>query len=593
MDSVVAGEEDAQGGADDIESRTECSTNFDGYPGDTEFYQEGNVPMTIKPNFDNNTFENTHQDGSWSDDEEEPSRNGNFGVLCGNWGGLRKSRSTNEHMAFDLKSGPCNILLLSESDRETLQCLREAVKPREDEEDNSCGDGQKQRRTSQYLGLRGVEASKTVMICARKSLVKGMRLRLFRLILNGQYNAGKKEHKKTYVAKSRILVVTLKMRFFRFDVDDENGTPKIHGGGARMDELTVMSVHLHYMCAKKAVKEGAQALKEFWDELADHIMEYQVRIFGGDFNMALFCVIPEMRARGILVNVAAWFPWKWMPVGSTKIDSMGIFIVGPCQGCRKIFDASSILPSAVVSHAVGASWEVMYKSRGGGRSEKPANQRHELACSERRGAGFTIESYQPKNADRRKQFIEWTLDPVIGLESLSMQGPLLSGRNDRAAFPFAPRSGKGMPTLNWAMLPPCQQKCCEMEKFDPDEELWDAGAHFPTMIFVGYRNQSRRSSSAVKRRQEKADKRGWTADRRHQKGSGRGNGKNNNSVVTGANSVVTGASSSKGGGARWSEATSSNGGGVWTPPVTGASSSKWGSAPWSDATSRRPKWQAK
>ena len=337
--------------------------------------------------------------------------------------------------------------------------------------------------------------------------------------------------------------------------------------------------------------------------------------------MALFCVIPEMRARGILVNIAAWFPWKSMPVGSTKIDSMGIFIVGPCEGCRKIFDASTILPSAVVSHAVGASWEVMYKSRGGGRSEKPANQRHELACSTRRGAGFTSESYQPKHDIRREKFIEWTLDPVINFESLSMQGPLLSGRNDRAAFPIALRSEQGMPTLNWAMLPPCQQKCCEMEKFDPDEELWDAGAHFPTMIFVGYRSQSRRSSSAVKRRQEKADKRGWTADRRHQKGSGRdaplrGNGrKNNKSLVTEASSskwsgapwpdatssnwggahtpVVTGASSSKGGGARWSEATSSNGGGVWTPPVTGASSSKWGSAPWSDATSRRPKWQAK
>ena len=36
--------------------------------------------------------------------------------------------------------------------------------------------------------------------------------------------------------------MTLKMRFFRFDVDDEihdGGTPKIHGGGAPRDELTV------------------------------------------------------------------------------------------------------------------------------------------------------------------------------------------------------------------------------------------------------------------------------------------------------------------------------------------------------------------
>ena len=136
-------------------------------------------------------------------------------------------------------------------------------------------------------------------------------------------------------------------------------------------------------------------MKKFWDELAEAIMVFQVRIFGGDFNMALFCVIPEMRARGILVNIAAWFPWKSMPVGSTKIDSMGIFIVGPCQGCRKIFDASSILPSAVVSHAVGASWEVMYKSRGGGRSQKPANQRYELSKYVKKGMGYPIESYKP------------------------------------------------------------------------------------------------------------------------------------------------------------------------------------------------------
>ena len=81
-----------------------------------------------------------------------------------------------------------------------------------------------------------------------------MRLRLFRLIHNGAYTAkrsNKNANKKTFVAKSRTLVVTLKMRFFRFDVDDESGTLKIYGGGARRDELTVMSVHLHHMCAKK------------------------------------------------------------------------------------------------------------------------------------------------------------------------------------------------------------------------------------------------------------------------------------------------------------------------------------------------------
>ena len=95
-----------------------------------------------------------------------------------------------------------------------------------------------------------------------------MRLRLFRLIHNGAYTAkrsNKNANKKTFVAKSRTLVVTLKMRFFRFDVDYEihdGETPKIHGGGAPRDELTVMSVHLHHMCAEKRCASGSRDVEE-------------------------------------------------------------------------------------------------------------------------------------------------------------------------------------------------------------------------------------------------------------------------------------------------------------------------------------------
>ena len=51
----------------------------------------------------------------------------------------------------------------------------------------------------------------------------------------------------------------------------------------------------------------------------------------GDFNMSLFLVIPELRARlaahGKTNDLAAWFPWK-MPNGTPCSDSCAIFFIG-------------------------------------------------------------------------------------------------------------------------------------------------------------------------------------------------------------------------------------------------------------------------
>ncbi len=62
------------------------------------------------------------------------------------------------------------------------------------------------------------------MICARKSLVQGMRMVLFRLRHDGTYKKksqnGKNKETKVKMATSRFLVVAWQMRFFR-----------LHGGG--------------------------------------------------------------------------------------------------------------------------------------------------------------------------------------------------------------------------------------------------------------------------------------------------------------------------------------------------------------------------
>ena len=46
----------------------------------------------------------------------------------------------------------------------------------------------------------------------------------------------------------------------------------------------------------------------------------------GDFNMSLFRVIPELRSRGVKIDLGAWYPWKSLE-GEPMSDSQGIFFV--------------------------------------------------------------------------------------------------------------------------------------------------------------------------------------------------------------------------------------------------------------------------
>ena len=54
---------------------------------------------------------------------------------------------------------------------------------------------------------------------------------------------------------------------------------------------------MYYMIAKKEVSDGANSLKKFWDELVAYIIEFRARLLVGDFNMALWEVILELRRR--------------------------------------------------------------------------------------------------------------------------------------------------------------------------------------------------------------------------------------------------------------------------------------------------------
>ena len=70
------------------------------------------------------------------------------------------------------------------------------------------------------------------------------------------------------------------------------------GGGDISDELGLANAHMHFGCAKKSNKWGGTQFKPFFDLLARGIVECYSRVLCMDANMALWVVVPELRARG-------------------------------------------------------------------------------------------------------------------------------------------------------------------------------------------------------------------------------------------------------------------------------------------------------
>ena len=93
----------------------------------------------------------------------------------------------------------------------------------------------------------------------------------------------------------------------------------------------VMVIHVHNLLANN---KWLSKLRNFWVWLVEKIIEHDVRVLMGGFNMSLFRVIPELRSRGTTVDLGAWYPWK-LPGGAPMSDSCGILFVD-CPGDYKL-----------------------------------------------------------------------------------------------------------------------------------------------------------------------------------------------------------------------------------------------------------------
>ena len=49
-------------------------------------------------------------------------------------------------------------------------------------------------------------------------------------------------------------------------------------------------------------------LKHGWEWLSKKIYDFKVQVLMGDFNMSLFRVVPELREKGVMLDLGAWNP---------------------------------------------------------------------------------------------------------------------------------------------------------------------------------------------------------------------------------------------------------------------------------------------
>ena len=438
-------------------------SNASGMPGDLDDCDE-HGDCVLRPRWDDDTM---CSEGVWkvqtrgggdADAEKDDRGSGLAGTYCllsANWGGNWSDKGLQAHMLKDIKSSPSQVLCLQEAEESLRVELEKTPDADAQRAIRGGGDGnegvQGERQPGcKFIGVRGPEPNTSLMIAGRVSLVTGIRILVFHRLFDGMFRgvSGRKgKAAQDKAALSRILIASLKMRYFR-----------TRGGGDEadsLDEIKIANVHLYFRTAKRDVANGAAAYKRFWDVLAQYLAEFCPNFLCGDFNMALFAVVPELRARGFQINLAAWYCWQNHLEQHPRADSCGIFRLGPCQGIRMCFGASVFgLASPPLPANCSMVMEIL-RDEDGKEIEKRQYAVPKLGFL---GQGYPLTSYRPLETKRREQFVKWTMTPAFDALSPAVAGIIECTKSDKAMFPFEVDTSIGSETWTWPEGPVSKQK---------------------------------------------------------------------------------------------------------------------------------------
>ena len=205
--------------------------------------------------------------------------------------------------------------------------------------------------------------------------------------------------------------------------------------------------------------------KEFWDELAQLITKYNVKILGGDWNKSLMKVVPELRSRGILIETVAWYPWCGGPQRSPHADSMALFVVNTILERKLCVELS----------AIGQSW--------------PASE----SWPESSGPGMAVASYLPQTGTLSEK-MQMLLEPEFPTrDAMERKARELGGQSSGSTV-VDPDARKWLATREKRLMHQILALNGQFYK----------GSHFPLCFFTA--NTGHRSEEAHKRRKGKQRK---------------------------------------------------------------------------------------
>ena len=285
--------------------------------------------------------------------------------------------------------------------------------------------------------------------------------------------------------------------------------------------------------AKKDIENGSKVFKRFWDDVARIIVDLGVRVLTGDFNMALWFTVVELRARGLMANLAAWYPWKNHLESGIRMDSCCIVVIGPARGVRMMHNPS-VLNDGIQSIEFPPKWGNTQKIVRDENNNEVDREPWPVPVFEYLGQGFQLDNYQPKVPERKEQMVCWSCTPVLQPTDPVVVEIKRHAQTDKGMWPWGCGDhNMGFQTWEWPELPTVKQKPTDVKLFDPMERFFkERGSHMPQMIFLGDASNCRRTPDSYQRRLENAARRGWNLQKimRHKgKGSSGHHSKNRSS----------------------------------------------------------------
>ena len=386
----------------------------------------------------------TCNDGDWDPGTRGSGEaRGHYGLSTANWGGPWREQYHLHHFK-ELINNPCHILCLQEADERLNIELAECP-------------------GANMLIIRAPEPRDTLMMCARRSKVQGLRLEVFHRLYDGPYmqklnaNTTRRLH-----AMSKIMVGSVRMKDVR-----------LRGGGADwdedgdVDEIRIVNVHLHIETSK-----GRLGYNTFWDEVAKYLCHFEPRFLCGDFGTALFNVAPELRTRGFQINLAAWQCWQDRNRlgGGAMVDDIGIFRLGPCHGIQMCYNSNALGFSGWPT----GSFRMLVKGEEKG-DEFFRDKHHDVQPFSILFNARHFESCVCAYPDLREQFMENTFTPVFCQDAPAMTGM-------KTCKPMSPHyvdTSRGSFSFRLQIDAACEQK---LGSFDTSS--YALGSCAPLMIFM-------------------------------------------------------------------------------------------------------------